>query len=709
MNPSVTLLMAIHCHQPVGNFGFVFEEAYAKAYEPFLCVLERHPGVRLALHYSGCLLDWLIEHRPEFLDRVGALVRRGQVELLASGYAEPILPLIPEVDRQGQIAMMRDVLRARIGVEASGLWLTERVWEPDLAGTLARAGIRYTMVDVNQFADAKPWLPRALQMQDDAFWDVFGSYTTEAGGASLRLFPASKRLRYWMPFQPVERTITFLQRLRRGSLRTNGEPAEPEPLAITFADDGEKFGMWPKTFHWVYEEGWLEQFFTALERERAWLTTTTFHHYVDQTEPSGRVYLPCGSYEEMLEWSGGQFRNFFLKYPEANAMQQKMLRVSRSLAALKAEGSRLKRRSTVPRASRRQSLLEQARRELYLGQCNCAYWHGVFGGLYLSHLRRAVYAHLIAAEALTSRALGRTTSITTLDADGDGGEEARIATAAMGVLVDPAEGGGITEWSLYGPRVNLLDTLSRRQEPYHDKLRAKQPKAAVHAGGSPASIHDLLGVKEEHLESHLVYDDHRRSFFLDYALQRMPTLDEVVRSTWAEGRLWSSGRFQWDRPRRNESTRLLNLTMVRETAGGRIRKVVRVSSTRPSLDCVYTLEGLTVPVVGLEFNLSLRDERYLGNAKQHLQVTRFDVEEPQLGVSLSLVLDPPATLLHFPIETVSESEGGLERTYQGLCVVCLWSPAPGRSWTSRVQWAATVRHGTRGGRVGALRPLREER
>ena len=59
MSAPVTFLMAIHCHQPVGNFDFVFKQAYANAYEPFLCVLERHPNVRLAFHYSGCLLDWL--------------------------------------------------------------------------------------------------------------------------------------------------------------------------------------------------------------------------------------------------------------------------------------------------------------------------------------------------------------------------------------------------------------------------------------------------------------------------------------------------------------------------------------------------------------------------------------------------------------------------------------------------------------------------
>ena len=341
MQTPVTLLMAIHCHQPVGNFDFVFEQAYASAYEPFLGVLERHPGVRLAFHYSGCLLDWLLEHRPEFIARVRALAARRQVELLASGYYEPILPLLPECDRQGQIARMRTVLRSRFGADAEGLWLTERVWEPELPQTLARAGIRYTMVDANQFAAARPLLPQTQQVQDEAFWDLLGCYATEYAGSSVVVFPASKRLRYWMPFQAVGQTVEFLKRLRRD-----------EPLAITFADDGEKFGLWPTTHRWVYEEGWLDQFFGALERERSWLATETFHDYLAHHAPNGTVYLPCGSYEEMLEWSGGHFRNFFTKYPEANAMQQKMLRVSLTLAELQAEGSglRARRKSPQPRA-----------------------------------------------------------------------------------------------------------------------------------------------------------------------------------------------------------------------------------------------------------------------------------------------------------------------------------------------------------------------
>jgi alpha-amylase len=684
MASTVTLLMAVHSHQPVGNFGFVFEEAYAKAYEPFLRVLERHPQVRLALHYSGCLLDWLTEHQPAFLDRLCQLVARQQVELLASGYYEPILPMIPEADRQGQIAKMRQTLWKSFGTEGTGLWLTERVWEPELPATLSRAGIRYTMVDTNQFAAAKSWLPAAMQVHDNEFWDLLGCYSTEYAGASTILFPASKRLRYWMPFQAVERTIEFLRRLQR-----------QEPVAVTFADDGEKFGLWPKTHHWVYEEGWLEQFLTALERERSWLKTTTFSDYLKSASPNGTIFLPAGSYEEMLEWSGGHFRNFFTKYPEAYAMQQKMLRVSRTLEELGAQGSGLRARGS--RSGARDALLRRATQALYMAQCNCAYWHGVFGGLYLTHLRRAVYAHLIAAEALMRQAArkparGRKSAtdagmpLAVSDVDSDGQEEVSLPTEAMQLIVDPAEGGAITEWSLSAARLNLLDTLSRRHEPYHDKLRTHLP-AAQAVGSGVASIHDLLGVKEQNLESYLVYDDHRRSAFLDYGLQHLPSLQEVVRSAWGERRVWSFGPYQLERAVCGQGGEpAATVTMTRQVAGWRLRKTVALASGRPTVTCRYDVEGPEVPVVALEFNLSLHDARWATTPQQHQRVGQFDIVEPAVDVGVKLAIEPAATLMSFPIETVSESEGGLERTFQGICLLLLWTLNGARSWTARVDW-----------------------
>lgn len=123
----IYLSLALHNHQPVGNFDFVIEDAYQKAYEPMLTALERHPGVRLALHYSGPLRDWLKAHHPDFLQRVRVLVGRQQVEILTGGHYEPVLVALPDADKQGQIAKLTDTIRA--------------VWHPTDRGVAGRARV----------------------------------------------------------------------------------------------------------------------------------------------------------------------------------------------------------------------------------------------------------------------------------------------------------------------------------------------------------------------------------------------------------------------------------------------------------------------------------------------------------------------------------------------------------------------------------------
>ncbi|HJW22484.1 MAG TPA: 4-alpha-glucanotransferase, partial [Candidatus Limnocylindrales bacterium] len=76
MAPRISLALVFHNHQPVGNFGWVIEEAYRTAYEPMLAALERHPGVRVGLHYTGPLLEWLDAEHPQAVDRLAALAAR---------------------------------------------------------------------------------------------------------------------------------------------------------------------------------------------------------------------------------------------------------------------------------------------------------------------------------------------------------------------------------------------------------------------------------------------------------------------------------------------------------------------------------------------------------------------------------------------------------------------------------------------------------
>ena len=90
-----------------------------------------------------------------------------------------------------------------------------------------------------------------------------------------------------------------------------------------------------------------------------------------------------------------------MKYPEANEMYARMMMVSRRSCADRAE------KDAVTAASEPDAF-EHARQALYRGQCNCPYWHGAFGGIYLPHLRNAIYNQLIASDNLIDQATGKT-------------------------------------------------------------------------------------------------------------------------------------------------------------------------------------------------------------------------------------------------------------------------------------------------------------
>ena len=339
----VTLILCIHNHQPVGNLPGVFAHAYKQAYEPFLDVAERFGDIKFVLHNTGPLLEWYEENAPDYISRVRELVARKQVEVLTGGFYEPILAAIPERDALGQIRRMTDYTERAFGVRPRGMWLAERVWEPHIARTAARAGVEYLPVDDYAF--------RLSGLSDE---ELVGYFITEDQGADLKVFPISKALRYTMPFESPETTVAHLHLV-----------AERGPgLCVVFGDDGEKFGVWPGTHRHVYDEGWLERFLEALTDNSDWITTSTFSEFAAQEPARGRVYLPTSSYPEMMEWalptnsrrhyerlmddlrqrdaleewgpfvSGGIWRGFISKYDESNTLTRKMIRVSEKLARM---------------------------------------------------------------------------------------------------------------------------------------------------------------------------------------------------------------------------------------------------------------------------------------------------------------------------------------------------------------------------------------
>lgn len=503
MENRVYLLLCFHNHQPVGNFDHVIEEAYQRAYLPFLKMLAGYPEVKVTLHYSGYLLSWLAEEKEEFMSLLSRVIERGQVEILGGGMYEPLLPLLPARDRLGQINMMAEKVRTLFGRRPRGIWLAERVWEPELAMTLKSAGVEYLPLDDYHFVKG-----------GSAREELTGYFINEYNAYSVKVFPGLEYLRYTIPFEEPQTTFDYLKNL--------AEWEEKSPAAI-FADDGEKLGVWPHTHEHVYEAGWLRKFFELVVHNRDWLSTATFGEYAERVPPKGRAYLPTCSYPEMGEWTlppdrawrfgellkdrrsgnlgdledyvhGGYFRNFFAKYSESNQMHKRMLLVSEKVEQAKSEAT------SAETGAMRDSL--------YRSQNNDAYWHGIFGGLYLPHLRDSVYRNLLRAEKIADNVIRKRkrlwTEVKRGDIDSDGMEEVLMRNPKVGLMIHPADGLSISELSFIERSFNTLNVLSRRREGYHQGIT--RGITVNYADSGTGSIHDTLVQNKGISAADLVYD-----------------------------------------------------------------------------------------------------------------------------------------------------------------------------------------------------------
>ena len=625
----------VHLHQPVGNFDAVFEQHVREAYLPFLQKVVELDFLPISLHLSGPLLEWLETHATAYLDVLGPLVADGRVELLLGGFYEPVLAALPRADRIQQIGWMREALQRRFGVQASGLWLTERVWQPELAADLAEAGVQYVLVDDRHF------LVSGFEREQ-----LHAPFWTESDGRRLAVLPIDERLRYLVPFQPPAETAAYLRELRRAG----------RSLAV-LVDDGEKFGGWPGTQEWVFEKGWLRQFIDAMKelRERGEIRLSTLGEAVQEVPSGGLAYLPTASYREMEMWSlapaaagrlarlegelgeriagpegalvrGGHWHNFLVRYPEANRMHKKMQALST-----------LCRQRGDPAA---------ARRAIGRAQCNDAYWHGVFGGLYLPHLRAAVWRNLAEAEQDLRR--DESLAYETIDLDGDGWPEIWIHSLAFSARVSPRRGAAIEEYTVFARGVNYADVLTRRREAYHEAALASS-EAADTGAGTP-SIHDLE--RSLRLTALPPVDSEDRVLFADRILPADLSLEEYAGGERRTVRSWARTPFDVAVSASAEAVTISCRAPAEGIEAGGLTKLLRFD-VRGGLRVTYRWDAAAFP-----------------------QGTVF---APEISVSqvVALACMPPADVWSFPIATVAKSERGLDETVQGHSLTPRWPVSAG--------------------------------
>ena len=361
-----------------------------------------------------------------------------------------------------------------------------------------------------------------------------------------------------------------------------------------------------------------------------------------------------------------------------------------------------------------------ARDALWSGQCNCPYWHGVFGGLYLRHIRWATHRQLIAAERQADRLLhGRVDwlQVRREDLDYDGQPEVLVQTADLSLCFHPHIGGMLSEWDARRQDWNLLNVLSRRREAYHEPLLEAEGAATGpdqptgDDTGAVRSIHDEPTAKEPGLSALLAFDPHRRGGLQEQLLPPEASLPEYAASTfaWTDDFLLGPWQASVEQTKKAVTVRLDHrgrLTMGEQSFPLRLEKAVTVQRRGPQVAVRYRVENEGEEVSFLlasEWNLNpiqapdgddriqtLRvkgKKRSLAEAGQAEGVRRAAVVG-SAGVALVAELAQSCTLWHFPVESVSNSEGGLERVNQGACLVFLFDVhlAPSESRELSLTW-----------------------
>jgi len=688
----IQFIFGIHLHQPVGNFDWVVEEAYQKSYLPILEIIKRYPKIAIVLHISGSLLEWLEKHHTDYLDELSKLIATQNIEILSGGFYEPILAVIPDHDKVGQIKKLNKYIKNRFNYEAKGIWLTERVWEPHLVQQIYAAGINYLPVDDFHFLAAGKEIS-----------DLDGYFTTDEQNARLGIFPISQKLRYAIPFQEPSQTINYLSSIA----------SEDGKKVIVMADDAEKFGVWPGTHETCFgKHRWFERFFQALEGNSDWIQTTTFKDYFTKNKPKERIYLPTVSYFEMSEWTlpakrgekfsdivhnfetngeiekyrpylrGGMWRNFQNLYNESNWMQKRITDLSIIFQKYMKKFP-IKKRNAI-------------QDNIWRAQCNCAFWHGAFGGLYLPHLRHGIYQNLIAADKEVSKLLQPFDG--TYDLDNDGYQEVDLVSDEIKIICS-SKGGQIREFDILSKNFNLLNTMHQHPESYHRDVK----KASTQSAES-SSIHNMILAKEKNLDALIHIDKNPRYSLIDHFFPMSTTLTAVRKNTFEKGNFT-------DQEFSIKKKKSIFFTAEGLAFGKPILVSKKISLNRNTILIEIELKNIGKTIVsGLyasELNFAMlgghsNDRYYKINGKKpknfYLDSAAIEYKIKDIEVvnefdkfSVQTIFSEATDLWRFPIFTVSASEAGFEKVYQSSVIMPKWKIKIQPNNTKKFKYKITVK------------------
>jgi 4-alpha-glucanotransferase len=663
----VQLHLAFHHHQPFGNLPGVMEDCCRRGYLPFLRALDEAAPLRFNLSYSGPLLQYLAAHFPEYIHILQRMVRDGRVEILSTGFYEPILADLGEEDRQGQLARMREWW-GDLGVRTRGLWLAEGVWASDLPGTMARAGLDYTVVSRERLLQGG--VPASM---------INGHFLTEHQGQCCRLFPHENALGRLMPFGADDELFAYLRRV-----------ANRGDITLTFADQAERWAVWPDSRERVLDSGYLRRLLARFQEQSDWVRLSLFSDSLDAARPVGRCYLPPGVSKELGVWSlpdetrnafqqawknletrfdADQFLPYFrvgcwdgfrARYAESNWMHKRGLWLKRQAPADPA------------RASQIGECLHEA-------QCNTAYWYGTSGGIYAPHLREAVWRSLLKAQALCHQ--DRAPRVVSSDLDTDGCDEMILESPQTGMAWSPARGGALLEWSHLSLGINLGNTMTR----YRETMSSGVDGVAIPGEARPTAPVDPW---TRHSFQELIFKKHTTVEELA-GCRQMELGDFIGRAFEGRHETLKDGKIRVTMER-------MGAVMMTAGVPMRLRKTfVWDPGHAEKLRVDYEVENCgKLPIqahLGIQFNLALPGAGeqlvFAAEGRTHNAETlwfegatdRWSIRGAERGPSFQLLADRPITLWSYPVFSASSEAAAEIRQGNAIVSGILLNLSPGES------------------------------
>jgi alpha-amylase len=611
--------IAFHAHQPLDNFDWVIEEVCEKSYQPLLEAIERHEKVKVDFHFSGALLEWLLKHKPNYLESVAKLVKSNRISILGGGFYEPILSMIPEIDRHKQLTLMMDWWQDNFGVKIYGAWLAERVWEPSLAETLYDANIEFIMIDDNHI--------RSAGYSDE---QLLSTFITEDQGKELVVVPISERIRYLTPWKPGGKN----------------------------------------TFKICYQEGftgrpWIDEYFELPIQNSSWIETCHIHEYLKSFPPKGLVYMPSSSYDKMGVWSlptdsrrnlenlhrrlrtdefspndtknlkqflkGSFWRNFLIKYPEVNQMHKRML-YSHSLL------QKAKKNFEDPK-------LEESHIEILKAQSNDGYWHGMFAGLYYRFIRDSIYFHLLKADKLREEVENSDSEIEIRNDQilKQGKPQLVINSKYYRAFFDYQFGGVLYELDDKLNCYNWLNTLASYPEAYHplnqDFSYDKYPKHALRTSiflQNNKNTNELGNFSQKNYQSSV-----EKNFI---SLERIETI--FINKKEINFKITKNVEFQ---DRRINWEVLVTLD-----------EIFQDGELEIQVEIPIFLDSMT-PIKYEEEEIELKEKYTINDSSKQSELTCF---EPKHNSKIYHIINDGEIVI-LPLFTHAKGDGGWEKQYQG--------------------------------------------